>query len=141
MEAGGIAQLPQSQIIFLGQQSAYLALVSWQDHGFSAGQVVPWSNVSSVSTLLQELLDHAQGDAETLRNLFAGALLMIVGAQNSFPKIQRQRSHARRAIRAPRQRLHYLLKCSSPGLRGTSYPGKRIGEIHQPQRGCVNSDQ
>lgn len=51
-EAGRIAQLPQSQIIFPGQQSAYLALVDWQDHRFSSGQVVPWPDASGMAALL-----------------------------------------------------------------------------------------
>jgi hypothetical protein len=71
-----------------------LALVGWQDHGFSTGQVVPWSDVSGVATLLQEFLDHAEGDPETMGDLLAGALLLIVGRKDSFPKIQRKRSHA-----------------------------------------------
>ena len=49
---------------------------------------MPRSDVAGAPALLQELLDHAQGNPETMGNLVARALIVVVGSQDSFTQIQ-----------------------------------------------------
>jgi len=50
---------------------------------------MPWSDVAGAPTLLQELLDHAEGDPKTAGHLGTSALIVVVGRKNSFTEIQR----------------------------------------------------
>jgi len=50
---------------------------------------MPWRNVPGAPALLEELLDHAQRDSETVGDFGTGAFLVVVGAKNSFTEIQR----------------------------------------------------
>ena len=58
---------------------------------------MPWSDIAGAPTLLQEFLNHAQGDSETVGNVGPGALVVVIGSQDSFAQIQRERSHAQEA--------------------------------------------
>jgi hypothetical protein len=62
--------------------------VSGDNHRLAPTEAMPWSNVAGAPTLLQKLLDHAQGDAETVGDLGAGALSVVIGSQDSFAQIQ-----------------------------------------------------
>lgn len=64
------------------------------NHRLAASKVMPWREVTRASALLKELLDHAQGNPETMGNLGTCALVVIVGCQDSLTEIQRERSHA-----------------------------------------------
>ena len=59
------------------------------NHRFAPGIAMPWRDVAGAPTLLQELLDHAQGDPKTVGNLGASALSVVVGRKDSFTQIQR----------------------------------------------------
>jgi hypothetical protein len=50
---------------------------------------MPRGYVAGAPTLLQELLDHAEGNPETVGNLRTSSLLVIIGSQDSFSQIQR----------------------------------------------------
>jgi hypothetical protein len=56
---------------------------------------MPGSDVASAPSLLQEFLDHAKRDSETVGNLGAGAFLAVIGKQDAFTEIHRERSHVR----------------------------------------------
>jgi hypothetical protein len=49
----------------------------------------PWGDIAGVSALLQQFLDHAQRNPKTVGDLGPGALVVVVGSKDSFPKIQR----------------------------------------------------
>ena len=56
---------------------------------------MPWRDVAGMTSLLKELLDHAQGHPETVGNLGPRALVPVVGGQDSLAEIQGECSHAR----------------------------------------------
>lgn len=58
------------------------------NHGFAPGQAVPRGNVAGAPTLLEELLDQARGNAETMGHLGPSPLIVIVGSKNPFPQIE-----------------------------------------------------
>ena len=63
------------------------------NHRLAPGKVMPGSDVAGSPTLLQELLDHAKGDPETVGNLSASAFRVVIAKEDSFTKIQRERAH------------------------------------------------
>jgi hypothetical protein len=83
------AQFLQGEVGSFGQQSAQLAAVSGDNHRLASGQMMPRSNVAGAPSLLQELLDHAQGHAESVGNLGARAFLVVIRKKDSLTKIQR----------------------------------------------------
>jgi len=88
-QSGRLPQFLQSQVVLLGQQTPHLILVGADNHRLAPAEPVSGSDVAGVSARLQEFLDHAQGNAETVGDLGPRAFLMVIGSQNSFPKIQR----------------------------------------------------
>jgi hypothetical protein len=102
LEAQGLAQLLQRQVILLVEQRAHLATMGGQDHGFAAGKVVPRSDVTRTPTLLQELLNHPERDAKTMGDLSPGALVVIVSVEDPLTEIQRKRAHVQRLAQLPR---------------------------------------
>jgi len=83
----GRPQFLQGQIGFLGQQRPHLALMRGQDRRFAPRIMMAWGDVAGASALLEEFLDHPQGHSVAHGNFVAGALLMIVGGQDSFAQI------------------------------------------------------
>jgi hypothetical protein len=63
--------------------------VGADNHRLAPAKPIPWSDVAGVSALLQELLDHAQGNSETLSNLDARALIVVIRGKDPFPQVQR----------------------------------------------------
>jgi len=94
VQSHGHAQFLQGQVRLAPEQHAHLLVMGRQDPWLASGVVVAWSDLAGPPTLLEELFDHAQGDAVTVSNLCTGAFLMVVGGQDPFPQIQRQSSHA-----------------------------------------------
>jgi hypothetical protein len=86
-------QLLQGEVALLGQQDPYPALVSPDNHRLAPTKPMPWSDIASAPTLLEELLDHAEGDAETVGNFGTSALVVVIGTNNSFTEIQGECSH------------------------------------------------
>jgi hypothetical protein len=89
----GLAQLRQGQVRLLPQQNPHLLLMGGRDARLGTGKTVAWRNVPRASTLLQELLDQAEGNPETPGDFLAVALFLIVNSQDAFPHIQGNRSH------------------------------------------------
>jgi hypothetical protein len=81
-------QFLQGQIVLPGEQGPQLTPVGGHNHRLAPGQAVPRGDVASMSTLLEELLDQSQGNAETVGNLGTRALIVVVGNKDSFAQIQ-----------------------------------------------------
>jgi hypothetical protein len=58
--------------------------VGTDNHRLAPGKAMSWSNVACAPTLLKEFLDHAQGHPETVSNLGASALVVVIGSKDSF---------------------------------------------------------
>lgn len=69
-------------------------LVGDHNHRLAPGQVMPGGDIPGAPALLQEFLHHPQGNPETMGNLDASALVVVVGGEDSFAQIQRECSHA-----------------------------------------------
>ena len=52
---------------------------------FATRAIVTRTNLSSVPTLLKQLLDHPGGHPKPLSNLLSGSFAPVVRCQNSFP--------------------------------------------------------
>jgi hypothetical protein len=88
--------------------------VGGNDHRLAPGQVMPRSDVARAPPLLQELLNHPEGNPKTIGNLSTSAFVVVIAIKNPLPEIQRERAHAPDAITPHLEWLHYLLKCSKP---------------------------
>ena len=62
-------------------------------HRLAPSKTMPRRNVTGAPTLLQKLLDHTEGDTETVGNFDTSALVVVIGRKNPFTEIQRERSH------------------------------------------------
>jgi hypothetical protein len=90
----GGTQFLKGQIGFFIQQRSQLMLMAGDDAGFASGAVMLGADVAQATALLEQLLDHAQGDPETVGHLLPGALIGIIGGQNPFSQIQGNGFHA-----------------------------------------------
>jgi len=104
----GIPQFDQGEVVLLGQQGAHPHAVGGENHRFAPGTVMSRSNVAGAPTLLEELLDHAQGDPETVGNLGPSALSMVVRRKDSFTEIRRKRSHAKTIPHFPKMATLFI---------------------------------
>jgi len=95
VELHGRPQLFEGQVRFAAQQRLHLSAMRVQDERFAPRIMVTGCNVSGASALLQELLDQAQGDTETMGSFFAVPFLLVVGTEDSFTQVQGYGSHAR----------------------------------------------
>jgi hypothetical protein len=50
--------------------------------------MVPRLDAAGLTTLLEELLDHAEGDAESLGDLFTRAFAFVIRANDAFTQIK-----------------------------------------------------
>jgi hypothetical protein len=107
-ETQGIPQFDQGKVVLLGQQGAHPHAVGGQNHRFAPGTVMPGSNVAGEPTLLKELLNHAQGDPETVGDLGPSALSMVVRRKDSFTEIQRKRSHVQTIPHFPKMATLFI---------------------------------
>lgn len=94
-QAGRRPQFLQGQVVPPGQPGLQPAALGRDDRGLAAGQVMAWPDVPGAPTLLEELLDPAQGGPEPVRHLGPGALTGVIRGENPFPLIQGQGAHAR----------------------------------------------
>ena len=93
VELYGGPQFFEGQVRFAPQQRLHLLAMGDQDERFASGKTVTRSDVSSAPTLLQEFLDQAQRDPETMGNFFAVSFLLVVGTEDSFTQVQGYGSH------------------------------------------------
>lgn len=91
----GGTQFLEGQSGLLVEQRLELVLLPGDRAGLAAGAVMLRTHVARASSLLQELLDHAQRNPKATSHRLAGALARVIGGQNPFPQIQRDAFHAR----------------------------------------------
>jgi len=89
----GGAQFLERQVGLFLYQEAQLPLMGLDDQGLAPRAMVARADLSGASTLLQEFLHHPERNPVTLRNLLSGPILLVIGSQNPFAQIQRERSH------------------------------------------------
>ena len=87
-------------------------MMGCDDERLAPGAIVAWSDISSVSALLQELLYHAKRNAVASRDLVARAVGIVVRSDDSFAQVQRKSSHNQTVYPSEPQWLHFYLKCS-----------------------------
>jgi len=95
VELHGPPQFFEGHVWFAAQQRLHLLAMGDQDERFASGKTVTRSDVSGAPTLLQEFLDQAQRDPETMGNFFAVSFLLVVGTEDSFTQVQGYGSHER----------------------------------------------
>ena len=93
-QPGGGAQLLEGQVGFASQQGSHLLAVAGHDAGLAARTMVLGAKVANPAALLEELLDHPNGDPETPGHRRPRFLALIVSRQYPFAQIQRDRLHA-----------------------------------------------
>ena len=76
-------------------------LVDLEHDRLATGPMVPRTDITGQSALLQEFLYHAQRDAVALGHVKACTLLLVVGGQNPFTQVQGQGSHERNLPQHP----------------------------------------
>lgn len=94
VQPGGSSQLVQSEVVLFLEKRSEVAAMGGENNRFAPGQMMTRSDVPGSPPLLQELLDHAQRNAETAGDLLTSTFFTVVGREDSFPQIQRKRSHA-----------------------------------------------
>jgi len=88
LEPGFLPQFLEGHIGFGFQQAFHLLPVPGQDQRLAPGQMVPRADVPDVAALLEQLLDHAQGDPEAVCHLVPRCPSLVISLQNPFPQIQ-----------------------------------------------------
>jgi len=68
--------------------------MSLDDERFASRVSVACPDLASTLALLQKLFDHTQRNPVALRNLLAGSFQIVIGSQDAFSEVQRQRLHA-----------------------------------------------
>lgn len=63
------------------------------NHRLAPAEPMSGGDVAGAPTLLEEFLDHAQGNPETMGHFRARAFVVVVGRKDSLPQIQRECSH------------------------------------------------
>ena len=93
VQARRCPQFLEGQIGLLLNQRPELVLLPGNMAGLATGAVVLRTHVAEAAALLEELLDHAQGNPETTRHRLPGAFASVVGSQNPFTQIQGDSLH------------------------------------------------
>ena len=61
---------------------------------FASGEMVPGFDTACFATLLEQLFNHAKGNAKALRDLITGAFILVMRAADAFAPIKRECCHA-----------------------------------------------
>jgi len=88
VQACTLAQFFERQIGFVRQQASQVVLMGGDEERLAARETMARGNVAGATALLQEFLDHAQGDSIAAGDLLPSALVVVVSRQNPFPQIQ-----------------------------------------------------
>jgi hypothetical protein len=93
VQARGGPQFLEGQIRLLADQRLQVVLLPGNMAGLATGAMVLRTHVADAAALLEELLDHAQGNPKTACHRLAGAFPCVIGRQNPFAQIQREGFH------------------------------------------------
>ena len=74
-------------------QGLKVVLLTGNMAGLATGTMVLRTRVAEAAALLEELLDHAQGNPEAACHRLAGAFARGIGRQNPFAQIQGEGLH------------------------------------------------
>lgn len=85
---GGGAQFLEGQVGLFDQQHLQLLPVAGEDAGLAAGTMVLGAEVANPATLLEEFLDHPNGDPKTPGHRLPRVFALIVSRQYPFAQIQ-----------------------------------------------------
>ena len=88
VQSRSLAQFGQSQIRLVFEQRSHPLPMGGDDQRLAPGITMARGDVAGAAALLEELLDHAQGDAIAPGDIFPGAFVTVVRGQNPFPQIQ-----------------------------------------------------
>ena len=102
VEARRRAQFLEGQIGLLVNQQPELVLLPGDMAGLAAGAMVLRTHVARPSPLLQELLDHAQGNPKAGSHRLPSAFASVIAGQNPFAQIQGDRLHPHSLPQMPR---------------------------------------
>ena len=94
LESDHLAKFFQSQIGLGLEVLANGLAVRREDLGLAAGTMMLRADIAQMTSLLDQLLDHALGNAKPTGDLVSGAFPLVIRIENSFTEIQRERSHA-----------------------------------------------
>ncbi len=93
IQGRGPPQFLQGQVRLAAQELTKGWALGRDFAGPEPATIIARADVAALPPPLQEFLDHAQRDLKAVGNLFSGPFLLIVRSQDSFPQIQRYRSH------------------------------------------------
>ena len=74
-------------------QGPKLVLLPGNMAGLATRTMVLRTHVADAAALLEELLDHAQGNPEAACHRLPGAFARVIGRQNPFPQVQGEGLH------------------------------------------------
>ena len=74
-------------------QGLKLVLLPGNMAGLATRTMVLRTHVADAAALLEELLDHAQGNPEAACHRLPGAFARVIGRQNPFPQVQGEGLH------------------------------------------------
>lgn len=99
LESNGLAKFFQGQVGLGLEVLTNVLTVRREDLGLAAGAMMLWADIAQMTSLLDQLLDHALGNAKPTGDLVSGAFPLVVRIENSFTEIKRERSHAFKVTR------------------------------------------
>jgi hypothetical protein len=104
-----LAHLLQSQVGFAGQEFTQFLPVALNQGRPAPGVAMAWPQVASVAALLEELLDHPQGDAEAAGDFLAVAFLLVIGVHDALAQVQGDCfSHVQTMAKPPRNGYSFI---------------------------------
>lgn len=88
IKTNDVTKLLQSKIRFGFKCFAHGLTMRTEDFWFATGTMVLGTDVAETATLLDQLLDHAQGNAEAAGDLFPRYVTFIVSSEDSPAEIK-----------------------------------------------------
>ena len=82
-----ITKFFQSQVWFGRQVLSNSLPVGRKNLGFTTGAMMLWSDITEMPPLLDQLLDHALGNAKSTSDLVSSAVPFVISAKNAFTEI------------------------------------------------------
>ena len=93
VQAEGSAHLGERQIGLALQVLADGPAMLGKDLGLAPGEVMTRLDTACASALLEQLLDHAKGNAKAPGDLVTGAFVFVVGCQDTLAQIDGKGCH------------------------------------------------
>jgi len=94
IQGRGPSQFLQGHVRLAAQELTKGLALGRDFAGPEPATIIARADAPALAPPLQEFLDHAQRDSKAVGDLLSCPFLLIVRSQDSFPQIQRYRSHA-----------------------------------------------